>query len=162
MVPGRFAPAAAKPLARPHPRLRATGAAAQMASASFVSFASGRLLPGRHCPGSAGGPPPGRDWMLIALIDVLIILLSVLWWIIIIQAIFSWLIVFNVINTYNDFVRSFIRALDRITEPLYRPVRRIMPDFGGIDFTPFVILIVIMVVDRLLRGVKMDLLASYV
>ena len=100
--------------------------------------------------------------MLDALIDVLIILLNVLWWIIIIQAIFSWLIVFNVINTYNDFVRSFIRALDRITEPLYRPIRRILPDFGGIDFSPFVVLIAIMVVQRLLYGLKAELLTGAV
>ncbi len=95
--------------------------------------------------------------MLDALIDVLIILLNVLWWIIIIQAIFSWLIVFNVINTYNDFVRSFIRALDRITEPLYRPIRRILPDFGGIDFSPIVVLLLIYIVRILLSGLAADL-----
>jgi YggT family protein len=67
----------------------------------------------------------------------------VLAWIIIVQAILSWLVAFNVINTYNDFVRSFVVALDRLTEPLYRPVRRILPDFGGIDFSPFVVLIII-------------------
>jgi YggT family protein len=100
--------------------------------------------------------------MLDALIDVLIILLNVLWWIIIIQAIFSWLIVFNVINTYNDFVRSFIRALDRITEPLYRPIRRILPDFGGIDFSPFVVLILIMVIQRLLVGLKVEMISATV
>ena len=94
--------------------------------------------------------------MLLALIDVVIILLSVLWWIIIIQAILSWLVAFNVINTHSDFVRMFLGALDRITEPLYRPFRRIMPDFGGIDFTPFVVLIIIIVIDRLLRGVAME------
>ncbi len=94
--------------------------------------------------------------MALALIDVLIILLTVLWWIIIIQAILSWLVAFNVINTYNDFVRSFLGALDRITEPLYRPFRKILPDFGGIDFSPFVVLILIMIADRLLRGLAAD------
>jgi YggT family protein len=94
--------------------------------------------------------------MALALIDVVIILLTVLWWIIIIQAILSWLVAFNVINTYNDFVRSFLGALDRITEPLYRPFRKILPDFGGIDFSPFVVLILIMVADRLLRGLAAD------
>ncbi|HEX8256009.1 MAG TPA: YggT family protein [Allosphingosinicella sp.] len=94
--------------------------------------------------------------MALALIDVLIILLTVLWWIIIIQAILSLLVAFNVINTYNDFVRSFLGALDRITEPLYRPFRKILPDFGGIDFSPFVVLILIMIADRLLRGLAAD------
>ena len=59
-------------------------------------------------------------------------------WIIIIQAILSWLVAFNVINTHNHFVRSLLHALDRITAPLYRPIRRIMPDFGGLDFSPMV------------------------
>jgi YggT family protein len=94
--------------------------------------------------------------MLLALIDVLIILLTVLWWIIVIQAILSWLVAFNVINTHNDFMRSFLNALDRITEPLYRPFRRILPDFGGIDFSPFLVLILVLIADRLLRGVAQE------
>jgi len=100
--------------------------------------------------------------MLIALIDVLIILLTVLWWIIIIQAILSWLVVFNVVNVHNEFMRNFMRALDRITEPLYRPFRRILPDFGGIDFSPLIVLILIMIVDRLLRGLAQDIYLSAV
>jgi YggT family protein len=99
--------------------------------------------------------------MLLGLIEVLIILLSVLWWIIIIQAILSWLVAFNVINTYNDFVRTFLGALDRITEPLYRPFRRILPDFGGLDFSPFVVLIIVLMLDRLLRGLALDVAAGY-
>ena len=56
--------------------------------------------------------------MLLALIDVLLILLNVLWWIIVIQAILSLLVAFNVINTHNDVMRSVYNALDRITRPL--------------------------------------------
>jgi YggT family protein len=81
-------------------------------------------------------------------------------WIIIIQAILSWLVVFNVINTHNDFVRTFFNALDRLTAPLYRPIRRILPDFGGLDFSPIVVLLIIIVLDRLLLGAKMDLMLS--
>ena len=95
--------------------------------------------------------------MLIALINILIILLSVLWWVIIIQAILSWLVAFNVINTHNDFVRSALYALDRLTAPLYRPIRKILPDFGGLDFSPLVILLIIMVIDQLLRGLAVDI-----
>ena len=95
--------------------------------------------------------------MLLALIDILIIILTVLWWIIIIHAIMSWLVAFNVINTHNDFVRSFLMALDRITEPLYRPFRRILPDFGGIDFSPLVVLLIVLFIDRLLRGLAADI-----
>ena len=55
----------------------------------------------------------------------------------------SWLVAFNVINTTNDFVRSVLYALERITEPLYRPIRRIMPDLGALDLSPLVVLLVI-------------------
>ena len=98
--------------------------------------------------------------MLVALVDVLIILLTVVWWIIIIQAVLSWLVAFNVINTNNDFLRSFMRALDRMTEPLYRPIRRILPDFGGIDFSPVVVLLLIVVIQRLLSGLAQDIARS--
>lgn len=98
--------------------------------------------------------------MLLALFDIAHILLQVLMWIIIIQAILSWLVVFNVINTHNDFVRTFFNALDRLTAPLYRPIRRILPDFGGLDFSPIVVLLIIIVLDRLLLGAKMDLMVS--
>ena len=100
--------------------------------------------------------------MVQALIGVLIMLLNVLWWIIIIQMILSWLVAFNVINTYNDFVRTFLGALDRITEPLYRPIRRILPDFGGIDFSPFVVILIVIGIQRLLMGLLADLGQGYV
>ncbi|MEY4269561.1 MAG: hypothetical protein RLZZ58_777 [Pseudomonadota bacterium] len=86
--------------------------------------------------------------MLIMLIQILDILLQVVWWIIILQAILSWLIAFNVINTHNDFVAQLWHVLGRITEPVYRPFRRIIPDFGGIDLTPMAVLILLMI----LRG----------
>jgi len=99
--------------------------------------------------------------MLLSLIQIALLLLSVLWWIIIVQAILSWLVAFNVINTHNDFVRSLLYALDRMTEPLYRPFRKILPDFGGLDFSPLVVLLIVLMVDRLLRGAALDVLSSY-
>ena len=96
--------------------------------------------------------------MLAAVIDIVIMLLTVLSWIIILQAILSWLVAFNVINTYNDFVRQFLYALDRITAPLYRPIRKILPDFGGLDFSPIVVLLIIWGLQRLLVGVAADVL----
>jgi YggT family protein len=74
-------------------------------------------------------------------------------WIIIIQVALSWLLAFNVLNAQSGGVRAFIVALDRITAPLYRPIRRLLPDFGGIDFSPLVVLIVIQVLQKLLTGV---------
>jgi YggT family protein len=83
--------------------------------------------------------------MLIPLVQIVDYLLWILLWIIIIQAILSWLIAFNVINTHNDFVRQVLYALNRMTEPLYRPIRRIMPDFGMLDFSPLVVLLIIQI-----------------
>ncbi len=91
--------------------------------------------------------------MLLALVDIAQLLLSILTWVIIIQVILSWLLAFNVLNVHSGGVRAFIVALDRLTAPLYRPIRRLLPDFGGIDFSPLVVLILIQVLQKLLHGV---------
>ena len=92
--------------------------------------------------------------MLAALVEIIDLLLNVLFWIIIAQVILSWLLAFNVLNTGSNGVRTFAVALDRITAPLYRPIRRILPDFGGLDFSPLVILLLIEVIEKLLAGVE--------
>jgi YggT family protein len=91
--------------------------------------------------------------MLIALVEIADLLLSIVTWVIIVQVVLSWLLAFNVLNTSSNGVRTFAIAIDRITAPLYRPVRSILPDFGGIDFSPLVILILIQVLKKLLAGV---------
>src|SRR5688500_1186548 len=98
--------------------------------------------------------------MVNALFDILILLLNVLWWVIIIQVILSWLFAFNVLNTSSAGVRGFAGALERITAPIYRPIRKVLPDFGGIDFSPVVVLLAIMVLQRLLAGVAADIAVS--
>ena len=84
------------------------------------------------------------------IVDIARILLNVVWWIIIVQAILSWLIAFNVINTYNDTVRMIWEALQKMTEPLYRPIRKILPDFGALDLSPMVVLLGLIIADRVL------------
>jgi YggT family protein len=91
--------------------------------------------------------------MLLAIVDIAKLLLSILTWIIIGQVILSWLLAFNVLNVHSGGVRNFIIALDKLTAPLYRPIRRLLPDFGGIDFSPLVILILVQVLQKLLNGV---------
>src|SRR3981081_3293207 len=98
--------------------------------------------------------------MLYSLFSILDLLLRVLMWIIIVQAILSWLVAFNVINTYNQFVRSLFNALDRMTAPLYRPIRGILRDFVGLDFSPMVVILLIYVLRILLAGAANDLLAG--
>jgi len=91
--------------------------------------------------------------MLIALVEIANLLLSILTWIIIGQVILSWLFVLNVLNTSSHGVRTIAVAIDRLTAPISRPIRRILPDFGGIDFSPLVILILIQVIKKLLAGI---------
>lgn len=98
--------------------------------------------------------------MLFALFQILDTLLWLVSWLIIGQAILSWLVIFNVINTQSDFMRNLLHALDRITEPLYRPIRKILPDFGGIDFSPLVVLLLIFALRTLLCGLAADLMVA--
>ena len=88
--------------------------------------------------------------MVLVIYQILDLLLTVARWIIILQFILSLLIVFNVINTYNDFVRTVTVALDRMTEPLYRPIRRILPDFGGLDFSPMIVLLLLIILQDII------------
>ena len=86
---------------------------------------------------------------MLALLQIVQLLLNLVWWVIVIQAILSWLIAFNVINTHNDFVRSVWNALQRITEPMYRPIRRILPDFGALDLSPLVVLLILYILTNI-------------
>ncbi len=92
-------------------------------------------------------------------IQIILYLLTLVWWVIVIQAVLSWLLAFNVINTHNDFVRQIWKKLDRITEPIYRPIRKVLPDFGALDLSPIVVLIGIQIVDIALRN---QLQATYI
>ena len=93
-------------------------------------------------------------FMLVGIVDVI---LRIAMWVIIAQVIISWLVVLNVINVHSGPMRSIVMAIDRITEPLYRPIRKILPDFGGIDFSPLVILIIIGIIrSKVLPGILLE------
>ncbi|NNM78233.1 YggT family protein [Sphingomonas sp. ID1715] len=87
--------------------------------------------------------------MALVIYQILDLLLTVARWIIIIQAVLSWLVAFNVINMHSDFVRTVLIALDRMTAPLYRPIRRIMPDLGALDLSPLVVLLLIIILQSI-------------
>jgi YggT family protein len=78
-----------------------------------------------------------------ALLDVLLLVLQLYWWVIIAAAILSWLIAFNVVNRYNDVVRSIWNFVTALTEPLLRPIRGMIPNLGGIDISPLILLLLI-------------------
>lgn len=84
------------------------------------------------------------------LLEILNILLNVVWWIIIIQIVLSWLIAFNVINTHSEFVNQLVDSLNRVTEPMYRPIRRVMPDFGMLDLAPMVVLLIVIILQNVI------------
>ncbi len=98
--------------------------------------------------------------MLYAFFGIIDMVLQLLVWIIIAQAIISWLVAFNVLNTSSNFVRTLLTALDRLTEPLYRPIRRILPDFGGIDLSPIVLILAIQIVRKLVEGLALETSAT--
>ena len=95
--------------------------------------------------------------MIYSLVSIFDMLLQLVVYIIIAQVILSWLVAFNVINTRSGFVRSLLTGLDRLTGPLFRPIRRLLPDFGGIDFSPIVVLLTIQIVRKLLVGLALEM-----
>lgn len=80
---------------------------------------------------------------MIALIQTIILALDIYWWLIILSAIFSWLFAFNVVNPRNQFVGTIGNFLYKVTEPALRPIRRLLPDLGGIDISPIILLLLI-------------------
>jgi YggT family protein len=72
---------------------------------------------------------------------LLVYLLNIYSYIVIAAVIVSWLVVANVINTYNHVAAMIVRALYALTEPVFRQIRRVIPPVGGLDFSPFVLLI---------------------
>ena len=80
---------------------------------------------------------------LVPILEVIDLLLRIYMWIVIASAIMSWLIAFRVINTYSRPVSMIADFLYRATEPVLRPIRRILPNLGGIDVSPIVLLIAI-------------------
>ena len=62
-------------------------------------------------------------------------------WVIIISAVLSWLVAFDVVNMRNRFVYLVGNTLNRLTEPVYRPVRRFLPDMGGLDLSPLIVIL---------------------
>jgi YggT family protein len=80
---------------------------------------------------------------MIPLLQFLIYVLHLYSYVVIAAVVLSWLIGFNIINPYNDFVRTLWKAIQAMTEPLLRPIRRLMPDLGGLDISPIILLLAI-------------------
>jgi len=85
-----------------------------------------------------------------ALLVTIFYALEIFKWILIASAVFSWLFAFNVINSSNRFVASLGEFLYQVTEPVLRPIRRFMPNLGGIDISPIIALLVVFFLQNLL------------
>jgi len=81
--------------------------------------------------------------MLNPIAALLIEILEIYKWIVILAVIVSWLTAFNVINVHNNFVRTMLRILLALTEPVFRPVRKIIPPIAGLDLSPIVVFVII-------------------
>jgi YggT family protein len=85
---------------------------------------------------------------IIYLVELVI---EILTWVVIAGAIVSWLVAFGVVNMRNQFIRVIVDMLYRITEPMLRPIRRVLPNLGGVDISPVVLLVGLAVLREALR-----------
>ena len=119
-----------------------------------------RMAPGSGRPVGlfAGGRPVTfrtvrkHHGTMRSILYVILLVLDIYIWLLIASAILSWLVAFNVVNARNQFVSMVGDFLYRITEPVLRPIRNIMPNLGGIDVSPvIVILLIILIKDVIVR-----------
>ena len=90
---------------------------------------------------------------MVPLIGFLVLVIDLYIWVVIASAILSWLIAFNVVNTSNRFVYSVAETLYRLTEPALRPIRGIIPNLGGIDVSPVILILFLLFIrDVVLLG----------
>ena len=89
---------------------------------------------------------------MIALLMTISMILTIIWWIFLIMIIMSWLINFNVNNTRNQFVASVWRIVNQITEPILKPIRRIVPPVGGLDLSPIIVFVIIFFLQSFLAN----------
>lgn len=90
------------------------------------------------------------DVVLNSVLQVVYVALDFYKWIVIANVVISWLVAFNVINTSNQFVHMVMDFTYRLTEPLYRRIRAILPNMGGIDLSPIVVLLGVMFLQSII------------
>ena len=95
-----------------------------------------------------------------AVLDIIHIVLNLYVWLLIAAAILSWLIAFNVVNTRNQFVSAVAEFLYRITEPLLGPIRHVMPNLGGLDISPIILILIICFIQRVIVSITSILTSS--
>jgi len=89
---------------------------------------------------------------MLSLFQILSLLLNLVYYVVIAQVIMSWLINFQVLNLYQPLVAQIWQVLNRLVEPVYNVIRRVLPPVGGVDFSPMVVLIGLIVLRTILRN----------
>ncbi|MDR0251555.1 MAG: YggT family protein [Brucellaceae bacterium] len=97
---------------------------------------------------------------MLAVLRTVDLALDIYTWIIIASAVFSWLYAFNVVNSRNRFVASIGEFLYKVTEPTLRPIRKILPDLGGIDISPIILLLAIYFIRQFMWNTLAPVLLS--
>jgi YggT family protein len=87
---------------------------------------------------------------MYALLNLVHTVITIYIWLLIIQAVLSWLVAFGIVNRHNRVVAMVGDFLWRVTEPLLRPIRRILPDLGGIDVSPVILILLLWFIDNLM------------
>jgi YggT family protein len=85
-----------------------------------------------------------------SILDIILLILQIYIWLLIAAAVLSWLVAFNVVNTRNQVVAMFGDFLYRITEPVLRPIRNILPNLGGIDVSPVILILLILFLENVI------------
>jgi YggT family protein len=96
-----------------------------------------------------------------AVLEIILLILDLYVWLLIASAILSWLIAFNVVNTRNQFVAAVAEFLYRVTEPALAPIRRMMPNLGGLDISPIILILIIYFIQKLIVYNLMPLVIGY-
>jgi len=96
--------------------------------------------------------------VLVPLIQITMVAIDIYIWVVIVSAVLSWLIAFNVVNTSNRLVYTLWDFLTRVTEPALRRIRRFMPNLGGVDISPVILILALyfceMVLTRILWSLR--------
>jgi YggT family protein len=102
----------------------------------------------------SGAPPraKGRPLLFLTLYEIVGYLISIIVMLVIVQFVMSLLITFNVINMSNDFVAAIWKAVNALLDPLFRPIRKFMPNTGAIDFSPLVLIVGLEIVRIVLKN----------
>lgn len=99
--------------------------------------------------------------LIVAILTLIDTILGLYVWVLIISAVLSWLIAFNVINTHNRFVYTVADMLYRLTEPVLRPVRNALPNLGGVDISPIIVILIIFFLRNLLAGYAPAIIGAF-